>query len=200
MDKNHNDKEIRAVYDETTIRVYQAYNHRIADEAVELQTFGKSFKMERMTWIKPSFLWMMYRSGWAAKEGQERILAIDISREGFETILSKAILSSFNSKLYDSHEKWKEKLHQAEVRCQFDPERDIYGNPLDYRSIQLGIKGKTVEDYVKKWIKKITDITSEVKQMKSRVENRQLNNLELPKESVYSVTAAVKKNLGMLLH
>ncbi|WP_422570328.1 DUF4291 family protein, partial [Erwinia billingiae] len=29
-----------------------------------------------MTWIKPSFLWMMYRSGWGMKDpGQKRILA-----------------------------------------------------------------------------------------------------------------------------
>jgi hypothetical protein len=26
------------------------------------------------TWVKPSFLWMMYRSGWATTPGQERIL------------------------------------------------------------------------------------------------------------------------------
>jgi hypothetical protein len=37
-----------------------------------------------MTWIKPSFLWMMYRCGWATKPGQERVLAIQITREGFE--------------------------------------------------------------------------------------------------------------------
>lgn len=57
-------KEIRAVYDDNTIRVYQAYCREIAEEAVMLGTFGKRFKMERMTWIKPSFLWMMYRCGW----------------------------------------------------------------------------------------------------------------------------------------
>jgi hypothetical protein len=25
------------------------------------------FKVDRMTWVKPSFLWMTYRSGWATK-------------------------------------------------------------------------------------------------------------------------------------
>ena len=78
-----NDKKILALYDEDTIRVYQAYNARIADEVLSKGTFGLYFKMNRMTWIKPSFLWMMYRSGWATKVGQERILAIDIKRTGF---------------------------------------------------------------------------------------------------------------------
>lgn len=54
---------------------------------VKNNKFGQKFKMDRMTWIKPSFLWMMYRSGWATKKDQERILAIDIKREGFNTFL-----------------------------------------------------------------------------------------------------------------
>lgn len=59
-------------YGDEVIRVYQAYNNQIVDEAIRLGTFGSCFKMERMTWIKPSFLWMMYRSGWATKKDQER--------------------------------------------------------------------------------------------------------------------------------
>lgn len=48
-------KEIRAIFDNNTIRVYQAYNEIIAKEAVNNGTFGKNFKLDRMTWIKPSF-------------------------------------------------------------------------------------------------------------------------------------------------
>lgn len=90
-------KQIRAVYNEETIRVYQAYPEVIAAEAVELQTFGPHFRMGRMTWIKPSFLWMMYRCGWATKEGQERVLAIDIKRTAFDYIIENAVLSTFHS-------------------------------------------------------------------------------------------------------
>ena len=49
-----------------------------------------------MTWIKPSFLWMMHRSGWATKPGQERVLAIEITRAGFEWALSHAALSHYD--------------------------------------------------------------------------------------------------------
>lgn len=80
-ENNMRNKEIRAVYDSKKVRIYQAYAHEIAYEAVKLGTFGKHFKLNRMTWIKPSFLWMMYRSGWAGKTGQEHILAIDIFSE-----------------------------------------------------------------------------------------------------------------------
>ncbi len=39
-------KYINAVYNDETIRVYQAFNEKIATEAVELGTFGKSFKLK----------------------------------------------------------------------------------------------------------------------------------------------------------
>ena len=53
------DNKIRAFYTEDKIRVYQAYNEDIAREAIKRGTFGSNFKLDRMTWIKPSFLWMM---------------------------------------------------------------------------------------------------------------------------------------------
>ena len=58
------------------LTVYQAYPPEIADAAVAAGRFVPPFKRERMTWIKPSFRWMMYRCGWATKPGQERVLAV----------------------------------------------------------------------------------------------------------------------------
>ena len=54
-------KEVFAQYNRQCIRVYQAYNSVIAKEAVALQTFGENFNINRMTWIKPSFLWLIDR-------------------------------------------------------------------------------------------------------------------------------------------
>ena len=70
-------REIFAQYDRQCIRVYQAYNPTIAKEAISLQTFGANFDVNRMTWIKPSFLWLMHRSNWGTKKNQECILAIE---------------------------------------------------------------------------------------------------------------------------
>lgn len=51
--------EIRADYNRDTIVVYQAYNETIAKLAIENKKFVPPFSLTRMTWIKPSFLWMM---------------------------------------------------------------------------------------------------------------------------------------------
>ncbi|GFZ91567.1 hypothetical protein GCM10008018_42290 [Paenibacillus marchantiophytorum] len=196
--KHAEEKIIFAHYNEKTIRVYQAYNHKIADEAVELGSFGASFKMERMTWIKPSFLWMMYRSGWGTKIDQERILAIDISREGFDAILSDVVLSSFHSDAYVSLDEWKLKLQNSQVRCQWDPDRDIHGNPLHRRAVQLGLKGDMVENYVHKWIVEVNDITEHVIQIREAI---QLNSFEvsmLPNEREYHLDDCIQRTLGMV--
>lgn len=193
----NNKRRILANYNKTTIRVYQAYNNKIADEALKLGKYGDSFKMDRMTWIKPSFLWMMYRSGWGTKINQERILAIDIKREGFDNIIFNAVLSTYNENVYCTYNEWKDKLSRSLVRCQWDPDRDINGNAIARRTIQLGIKGQMVNMYVDKWIERITDITEDVKKLKTIKDNNKLNIGLLPNEKEYYVDDNVKDILGM---
>lgn len=178
---------IRAVYDAKTIRIYQAYNSKIADEAIKNGTFGLNFKRDRMTWIKPSFLWMMYRSGWATKENQEHILAIDIKREAFDFLVENAVPSTFDADKYGNIEEWKKAVKESSIRVQWDPERDVYGNPLDFRSIQLGIKGDTVNKYVDEWIEEITDITEYVNELKWLLNDKKDISELLPKERSYAV-------------
>ncbi|MDE7225907.1 MAG: DUF4291 domain-containing protein, partial [Ruminococcus sp.] len=186
-----------AVYDDSTIRIYQAFNRQIADEAVKLGTFGKSFSRERMTWIKPSFLWMMYRSGWAEKENQEHILAIDIKRTGFDEILENAVLSSYNEKMGISRNEWKTRISGSEVRCQFDPDRDVYGNPQPIRAIQLGLRGGFVRKYIDEFITGITDITENVRYLKKLRDNKILTSDMLPAEREYPVSERIQKILCM---
>ena len=117
-------RQVRAVFDDETITVYQAYSPAIAVPAAATGTFrGTPFKIERMTWIKPSFLWMMYRCGWAGKEGQEHVLTIRMSRAGFESALSSAALSHFEPGTYANHDEWLARKAASPVRVQWDPER-----------------------------------------------------------------------------
>ena len=108
---NTNYKEIRAVYNDKTIRVYQAYNAQIANEAVAKGTFGSHFSMNRMSWIKPSFLWMMYRCGLCEKENQEHVLAIDIKRECFDKAVRSAVISTYHEDSGISKEEWQKLIN-----------------------------------------------------------------------------------------
>ena len=128
---------------------------------------------------------MMYRSGWASKQGQERILAIDLKREGFDEIVRNSVLSSFREVSDLSKEEWKEKLENSEVRCQWDPDRDIYGNSIGRRAIQLGIKGEMEKKYINDWIVNITDITDKVVEIRNSIQSGTFSESMLPKEKKY---------------
>jgi Domain of unknown function (DUF4291) len=186
-----NERVIRALYDEKNITVYQAYNKAIAEAAIKAQCFiSPPFKKDRMTWIKPSFLWMMYRSGWATKENQEHVLAIKVKREGFNWALQNACLSHFDKTIHASYDNWKLKLHDAPVRIQWDPEKDIFSNPLPYRSIQIGLSGIAVEKYILEWVQSIHDITGYCKNIQQLINANEVNQARelLPLEKLYPVS------------
>jgi hypothetical protein len=153
-------RQIRAAYDDRSLTVFQAYPAAIADAALAAGTFVPPFKRERMTWIKPSFRWMMYRSGWGTKAGQERVLAVRISRKGFEWALAHASLSHYDRDHHASAEEWKAALAASPVRIQWDPERTTALAPLPHRAIQIGLSREAVHYYVDEWILGITDVTA----------------------------------------
>jgi hypothetical protein len=180
-------KQIRAAYDESTIRVYQAYSDAIADSALKNGNFvSPPFKLERMTWIKPSFLWMMYRSGWGYKDsGQKRILAIDITHDGFLWALKNSCSSHPEPSM--SQDEWNQVKRNSPVRIQWDPERDLHLHPLSYRSIQIGLSKDAVKYYISQWIVRIADITPLAHEIYAHIKNKDLDTAQqlLPIETSY---------------
>lgn len=155
------------------IFVYQAFNDNIADFAVKHQKFGgQHYSFNRMTWIKPNFLWMMYRSGWAEKDiNQNRILAIEMTYKGFEELLSEGVLTSYD-KSFGDEQIWREKLNNSDVRIQWDPDHDFKGEKLKRRAVQIGIKNETLHKFNNEFIVSIQDITSFVKEQKASIDNK----------------------------
>jgi hypothetical protein len=56
-------RHILAQFDDESIIVYQAYRPAIGQFAAQHGFFGGQFSLNRMSWIKPNFLWMRYRCG-----------------------------------------------------------------------------------------------------------------------------------------
>ncbi len=186
---------IRAAYTDTTIRVYQAYNDNIADNVLKSQRFTSPWKPGRMTWIKPSAVWMGYRSGWTSKDvNQSRILAIDLNRTAFDYLYKNAVLARESK--------------QSSIIIQWDPERELGGEadqsftrPVDcVRSLQMGLRSPVTE-----WmtdnaydpyqlgiplINTITDVTELFAMIGNLLSQNRIDeaNELIPEEKIYTVS------------
>ena len=111
-------RHILAHHDEETIVVYQAYRPSIGAHAIKHRVFGGDFSYSRMSWIKPNFLWMMYRSGWGTKQGQEVVLGLRLRRRFFDSILARAVASTFMAGDFPSRDEWAVAVAKSDVRLQ----------------------------------------------------------------------------------
>jgi len=177
-------RHILAQFDADSIYVYQAYRPSIARFAVEHQRFGGEFSFNRMSWIKPNFLWMMYRAGWATKEGQEHILAVRLRRPFFDELLRLVVPSSFDTRRFATREQWQAAVAASEVRLQWDPDHDPSGNPVERRAVQLGLRGATLRRYGQDELISVEDITPFVTEQRQQATDGFLA-LHTPVERVY---------------
>jgi hypothetical protein len=187
--------QIRAEYDDDTIVVYQAYRPEIAEAAVAAGRFVEPFSRTRMTWIKPSFAWMMHRCGWTTKPGQERVLSLRLTRQGFEAALAQACLTSFRPDVYASEDAWRQRLDATPVRVQWDPERTLRDQPLEHRSIQIGLGAAVVPDFVDRWIVELADITPKVRKIRAQLDAG--NDSWTPSERPYPLPDAIAQVVGI---
>lgn len=188
---------IRADYDQETIVVYQAYSRAIAEPALKAKKFVPPFSFNRMTWIKPSFLWLMERSNWGNKSNQEFILAVRIKRTGWEEALSLGVLTSYEQQVHHRFENWREQFDKAIVHIQWDPERSIRGADVGYDSIQVGISRHIIQKYVDEWIVDIQDYTPLVRKLYTLIQKGHTDKAAklLPKEKIYPVDKVVGQRL-----
>jgi Domain of unknown function (DUF4291) len=213
-------RQIRAHYDNETVTVYQAYSAAIAIPAARAQKLSAApeFKLGRMTWIKPSWCWMMYvlagsshfillwsltilisryRSGYASKDlNQARILAIKMKHEHFLQLLSAASVTT--------HGKLTDEDKNKSVRVQWDPERSPSLEVLPYRSIQIGISAELSKKWVEDWIVSIEDVTEKAKGLKRLIDEKPDSTLEellekgvMPGERIYELPENIREILKM---
>ena len=191
------EREIRAQYDRDTIVIYQAYSPQIADPAIKQQQFVSPFSFHRMTWIKPSFLWLMHRSNWAQKSNQQRTLAVHISRDGWDKALSLGVLTHPEPSIFPNPNDWEMKFKDAPVHIQWDTERSLRGNGLNHFSIQVGISRHLIREFVDDWLVKIEDVSPTVAKIRNFLKSGKEKHAKrlLPPERIYQVEPAVAKRI-----
>lgn len=131
-----------------------------------------------------------WRLCWGEKPGQERVLAVRMSRRGFEEALSMACLSHVDRDVYADAAQWAERKGVSPVRVQWDPERSPTLEPLAWRSLQMGLGGVTAERYADEWVLGLEDAT----ERGHAVRDGDLS--ALPAERPYPLPAEVARVIG----
>jgi hypothetical protein len=193
-------RHILAQFDDHFAIVYQAFRPAIGRFAAKHGYFGGEFSLNRMSWIKLNFLWMMYRCGWATKEGQEVVLAVRLKRPAFDEILSQAVHSSFVAEVYESQSAWKAAVARSDVRLQWDPDHLPSGAPVERRVIQLGLRGDALARYASEWLLGIEDVSEFVREQSQHARSP-FDRLITPREDVYRVNdRELAARLGITPH
>jgi hypothetical protein len=185
-------EHILAHHDDKTVIVYQAYRPEIGRFAIEHGRLdGPAFSLNRMSWIKPNFLWMMYRSGWGTKSGQEITLALRLRRAFFDEVLAKAVASSHGPSGFGDRGEWQEVVAQSEVRLQWDPDHAPDGARLSRRAVQLGLRGVTLARFAREELLEVIDMSAFVEAQRPHATGG-FEQLSTPVESPYDAPMGMK--------
>jgi len=179
-------RHILAQHDSESVIVYQAYRPEIGLYAIENGHLdGPAFSLTRMSWIKPNFLWMMYRSGWGTKAGQEITLGLRLRRAFFDELVAAAVPSSFDAAQMADREGWQKAVATSEVRLQWDPDHAPDGAKLARRAIQIGVRGQMLRRLAHEELLEVIDMTGFVADQRTLVSAGKLECLQTPAESEY---------------
>jgi len=141
----------------------------------------------------------MHRSNWGQKSGQEYILAVRITRAGWEDALAQAVLTAPEQGVYHDAAEWRDQLDRAPVLVQWDPERSLRGAALQYDAIQVGLGRQIIARYVDEWTGEIRDCTPLVRKIHGLLRAGEASKATklLPAERVYPTPATIARRLGI---
>jgi Domain of unknown function (DUF4291) len=178
-----NGRVILAHHDARSVVVYQAYRPAIGEYAIAHGRLdGPDFSLARMSWIKPNFLWMMYRSGWGTKPGQEVTLGLRLRRAFFERVVREAVPSTFDPARFADRDAWQAAVGRSEVRLQWDPDHAPNGAKLERRAIQLGLRGHTLAAFAHEELLEVIDMRAFVDAQRPHAQHNQDPELRTPEE------------------
>ena len=186
-----------AHFDEQSVIVYQAYCPQIANYAIKHGRFGDGFSFSRMSWIKPNFLWMMFRCGWGTKENQEITLGLRIRRAFFDQILFKTVPSTWDRSLHATEDDWSKAVERSNVRLQWDPDHNPSGAKIERRAIQIGLRGEELLAFGTTELLEVIDMSGFVAEQRDNAAAQKRAQLLMPVERVYKPSAAIAKHLGL---
>ena len=76
------------------------------------------------------------------------------------------------------------------MRLQWDPDHDPSGAKVEWRALQLGLRGDVMARYAREWIVRVEDISPFAAEQRSHARPAAYDRLVIPREDVYPVAVA----------
>lgn len=137
--------------------VFQAFSPRY----INGDKFSDLINVHRMSWLKTSLLWTLWRSDWGKKSEQERIIEVSIQPEYLQGLEDRMVSTKFPH------------TPENEVLVQIDPDRAIIGrfwsSGINYwvnanSTRHFGIRGQTLAHYLNEIVPgNLHDITDTIR-------------------------------------
>ncbi|MEQ1570416.1 MAG: DUF4291 family protein [Myxococcota bacterium] len=158
-----------ASFDERVVTVWQAHSNAVADAAVAAGRFGgRAWRTDRVTRFRVSLPSLLARNGWATRPGRERILAVHVSRGGFDALLRQAVHASFEPELYPSRSGWLLATRYANVTVAWHADVDPTGSDLPRQTVRFGVRDAALRELTSKWVVGVDDWTAWVVEHRDR--------------------------------
>lgn len=160
---------VRATFDSDVVVVWQAHSHEVADAALRAGRFGgKAWRTDRVTRFRVSLPSLLARNGWATREGRERILAVRLQREGFDTMLRQAVHAGYEPEIYATRNTWHLATRYGHVVVAWHPDVDPSGAELGRETLRIGVRDAALERFTREWVVGIEDWTPWVLENRTR--------------------------------
>jgi hypothetical protein len=157
-------RHVLATFGDDTVVVWQAHGHAVADWALEHGRFGgEGWKLDRVTRMRTSLPSLLERCEWGQRPGRERVLAVHLTRAGFDAMLHQAVHAEYEPAVYPTRRSWHLATRYALVSVAWFPDLDARGRGLQRQTMRIGLRGLALRTWSEQWVVGVEDWTDTVR-------------------------------------
>jgi len=170
---------LNASFDDTTVVTYQAFGEAMAAELLERGGLGGSWRYDRHTRLTMDWAFIADRYAFGDRLARSRILAIEVSRRGFDAILTAALTMEWNEGLYKTRAGWRLATRFAPVLVEWSTDTP-----------RLVVHGPLVRQLATEWVTGLRDVTDAFRAVRD-------DGVVPPTERRYPIGDDVSARLGI---
>lgn len=157
-------RTLRATFDDHQVIVWQAHRAEIAAHAVATGRLGgPGWRLDRVSRFRLSLPSVLARSEWGQRPGREHILAVALSRAGFDALMNQAVLAAFETPIYPTRMAWALATRYANVTVDWHPDVDYSGREQAWQIARISVRDRALRTFtdsvvgVEDWSPRLAD-------------------------------------------